>query len=126
MSRVFEGSIDGRGRRVAIAASRFNRLVTDPLVTGAVEELRRHGVAEADIDLAWVPGAFELPLAAERLAASGRYAAVVAVGAVVRGATPHFDHIAGQAARPATRAPRPPSAPWRWPACWKRSTSRTD
>src|SRR5829696_1187956 len=95
MSRVFEGSIDGRGRRVAIAASRFNRLVTDPLVTGAVEELRRHGVAEADIDLAWVPGAFELPLAAERLAASGRYAAVVAVG---RGATPHFDHIAGQAA----------------------------
>src|SRR5215217_2068217 len=90
MSRVFEGSIDGRGRRVAIAASRFNRLVTDPLVTGAV--------AEADIDLAWVPGAFELPLAAERLAASGRYAAVVAVGAVVRGATPHFDHIAGQAA----------------------------
>ena len=83
---------------VAIAASRFNRLVTDPLVAGAVEELRRHGVAEDDVDLAWVPGAFELPLAAERLAASGRYAAVVAVGAVVRGATPHFDHVAGQAA----------------------------
>ena len=98
MRRVYEGSIDGRGRRVAIAASRFNRLVTDPLVAGAVEELRRHGVAEADIDLAWVPGAFELPLAAERLAASGRYAAVVAIGAVVRGATPHFDHVAGQAA----------------------------
>jgi 6,7-dimethyl-8-ribityllumazine synthase len=94
MSRVYEGSIDGRGRRVAIAASRFNRLVTDPLVAGAVEELRRHGVAEADVDLAWVPGAFELPLAAERLAATGRYAAVVAIGAVVRGATPHFDHVA--------------------------------
>ena len=98
MSRVYEGSLDGRGRRVAIAASRFNRLVTDPLVSGAVEELRRHGVAEADVDLAWVPGAFELPLAAERLAATGRYAAVVAIGAVVRGATPHFDHVAGQAA----------------------------
>jgi 6,7-dimethyl-8-ribityllumazine synthase len=98
MRRVYEGSIDGRGRRVAIAASRFNRLVTDPLVAGAVSELRRHGVAEADIDLAWVPGAFELPLAAERLAATGRYAAVVAVGAVVRGSTPHFDHVAGQAA----------------------------
>ncbi|HEV2896219.1 MAG TPA: 6,7-dimethyl-8-ribityllumazine synthase [Actinomycetota bacterium] len=98
MRRVYEGSIDGRGRRVAIAASRFNRLVTDPLVTGAVAELRRHGVAEADIDLAWVPGAFELPLAAERLAATGRYAAVVAIGAVVRGSTPHFDHVAGQAA----------------------------
>jgi 6,7-dimethyl-8-ribityllumazine synthase len=98
MRRVYEGSIDGRGRRIAIAASRFNRLVTDPLVAGAVEELRRHGVAEDDIDLAWVPGAFELPLVAERLAASGRYAAVVAIGAVVRGATPHFDHVAGQAA----------------------------
>ena len=98
MRRVYEGSIDGRGRRVAIAASRFNQLVTDPLVAGAVSELRRHGVAEADIDLAWVPGAFELPLAAERLAATGRYAAVVAIGAVVRGSTPHFDHVAGQAA----------------------------
>lgn len=98
MRRVYEGSIDGTGRRVAIAASRFNRLVTDPLVAGAVSELGRHGVAEADIDLAWVPGAFELPLAAERLAATGRYAAVVAIGAVVRGATPHFDHVATQAA----------------------------
>jgi 6,7-dimethyl-8-ribityllumazine synthase len=98
MRRVYEGSIDGRGRRVAIAAARFNRLVTDLLVNGAVEELRRHGVAEADIDLAWVPGAFELPLAAERLAATGRYGGVVAIGAVVRGSTPHFDHVAGQAA----------------------------
>ncbi len=98
MRRVYEGSIDGRGRRIAIAASRFNRLVTDPLVAGATEELRRHGVASDQVDLAWVPGAFELPLVAERLAASGRYAAVVAIGAVVRGATPHFDHVAGQAA----------------------------
>ncbi len=96
--RTYEGSLDGRGRRVAIAASRFNRLVTDPLVAGATEELRRHGVASDQVDLAWVPGAFELPLVAERLAASGRYAAVVAIGAVVRGATPHFDHVAGQAA----------------------------
>ena len=98
MGRTLEGGLDGAGRRVAIAASRFNRLVTDPLVAGAVSELHRHGVEEADVDLAWVPGAFELPLAAERLAATGRYAAVVAIGAVVRGATPHFDHVAGQAA----------------------------
>jgi 6,7-dimethyl-8-ribityllumazine synthase len=98
LGRTYEGSIEGRGRRIAVAASRFNRLVTDPLVAGATEELRRHGVASDDIDLAWVPGAFELPLAAERLAASGRYAALVAIGAVVRGATPHFDHVAGQAA----------------------------
>jgi 6,7-dimethyl-8-ribityllumazine synthase len=98
MVRTYQGELNGRGRRVAIAASRFNRLVTDPLVAGAVEELRRHGVASDQVDLAWVPGAFELPLVAERLAASGRYAAVVAIGAVVRGATPHFDHVAGQAA----------------------------
>ena len=98
MGRTYQGELNGSGRRVAIAASRFNRLVTDPLVAGAVSELGRHGVAEADIDLAWVPGAFELPLAAERLAATGRYAAVVAIGAVVRGSTPHFDHVAGQAA----------------------------
>ena len=98
MGQTYQGELNGHGRRVAIAAGRFNRLVTDPLVAGAVEELRRHGVSEADVDLAWVPGAFELPLAAERLAATGRYAAVVAIGAVVRGATPHFDHVAGQAA----------------------------
>ena len=111
MRRVYEGSIDGTGRRVAVAASRFNRLVTDHLVAGAVEALRRHGVAEADIDLAWVPGAFELPLTAERLAASGRYAAVVAIGAVVRGATPHFDHVAGQAAAGLAAATRSTGVP---------------
>jgi 6,7-dimethyl-8-ribityllumazine synthase len=98
LGRTYQGALNGRGRRVAVAASRFNRLVTDLLVAGATEELRRHGVEEADIDLAWVPGAFELPLAAERLARTGRYAGVVAVGAVVRGSTPHFDHVAGQAA----------------------------
>jgi 6,7-dimethyl-8-ribityllumazine synthase len=98
MGKVFEGSLDGTGRRVAIAASRFNRLVTDPLVAGAVEALRRHGVAEADVDVAWAPGSFELPLVAARLAATGRYAGVVALGAVVRGATAHFDYVAGEAA----------------------------
>jgi 6,7-dimethyl-8-ribityllumazine synthase len=98
MRRVYEGSIDGRGRRVAIAASRFNRLVTDPLVTGAVEELRRHGVAEADIDLAWVPGAFELPLAAKFCAESGRYAGVACLGAVIRGETDHYEYVCNEAA----------------------------
>jgi 6,7-dimethyl-8-ribityllumazine synthase len=98
MAQTFQGSLDGRGRRVAIAVSRFNRLVTEPLLSGAIEELLRHGVAEADVDVAWVPGAFELPLAVQRLARSGRYAGVVAIGAVVRGATPHFDYVAGQCA----------------------------
>ncbi len=98
MSRVYEGSIDGRGRRIAVAASRFNRLVTDPLVAGAVAELRRHGVAEADIDLAWVPGAFELPLAAKYCAESGRYAGVACLGAVIRGETDHYDYVCAEAA----------------------------
>jgi len=111
MGRTYQGEPNGTGRRIAVAASRFNRLVTDPLVAGAVEELRRHGVASDDIDLAWVPGAFELPLAAERLAASGRYAAVVAIGAVVRGATPHFDHVAGQAAAGLAAATRATGVP---------------
>jgi len=98
MGKVFEGSLDGRGRRFAIAASRFNRLVTDALLAGAKEALHRHGVAEADVDVAWTPGSFELPQAAARLAATGRYAGVVALGAVVRGATAHFDYVAGEAA----------------------------
>jgi 6,7-dimethyl-8-ribityllumazine synthase len=98
MGQTFKGSLDGGGRRVAIAVSRFNRLVTEPLLSGAREELERHGVAEADVDVAWVPGAFELPLAVQRLARGGRYAGVIALGAVVRGATPHFDYVAGQAA----------------------------
>jgi len=111
MGQVYEGGLDGTGRRVAIAASRFNRLVTEQLVAGAVEALRRHGVAEADIDLAWAPGSFELPLVAARLAASGRYAGVVAIGAVVRGETPHFDHVAGQAASGLAAVARGASVP---------------
>jgi 6,7-dimethyl-8-ribityllumazine synthase len=111
MGQVFEGGLDGTGRRVAIAASRFNRLVTEQLVAGAVEALRRHGVAEADVDLAWAPGSFELPLVAARLAASGRYAGVVAIGAVVRGETPHFDHVASQAASGLATVARTASVP---------------
>jgi len=98
MGQTFKGSLDGGGRRLAIAVSRFNRLVTEPLLSGAREELERHGVAEADVDVAWVPGAFELPLATQKLAQTGRYAGVIAIGAVVRGATAHFDYVAGQAA----------------------------
>jgi 6,7-dimethyl-8-ribityllumazine synthase len=98
MGHTFQGGLEGAGRRVAIVASRFNRLVTDPLLAGAREELARHGVTDADVDVAWVPGSFELPLAAQRLAQTGRYAGVVAIGAVVRGATAHFEHVAGQAA----------------------------
>lgn len=98
MGHIFEGTLVGTGKRFAIAASRFNSFITEQLVAGAVDALRRHGVNPDDIDTAWVPGAFELPLAAQRLAASGNYAGVICLGTVIRGATPHFDYVAGGAA----------------------------
>ncbi len=96
--KVHEGSLDGAGLRVAVVAGRFNEVVVRPLVDGAVDCLRRHGVGDDDLELAWVPGAYELPVVVRRLAESGRFDAVVALGAVVRGETPHFDYVAGQAA----------------------------
>jgi 6,7-dimethyl-8-ribityllumazine synthase len=95
----FSGVPDGHGRRIAVVASRFNENITQKLVDGALDALVRHGVAADDVDLCWVPGAWELPAAARRLLGSDRYAAVVAIGAVIRGETPHFDFVAGEAAR---------------------------
>lgn len=96
--RVHEGSLDGAGLRVALVASRFNEAVVEKLVAGALDCLRRHGVADDDLELAWVPGSWEMPVVAKRLADSGRFDAIVALGAVVRGQTAHFDYVAGQAA----------------------------
>jgi 6,7-dimethyl-8-ribityllumazine synthase len=96
--RVHEGGYDGSGLRFALVASRFNDTVVRRLVDGATDCLRRHGVADDDIDLAWVPGAFELPVVVRRLADSGRVDAIVALGCVVRGETAHFDYVAAQAA----------------------------
>jgi 6,7-dimethyl-8-ribityllumazine synthase len=96
--RELRGDFSARGRRFAVAAARFNELVVGKLVEGAVTCLKAHGVAEDDLEIAWVPGAFELPLAARMLAATGTYDAVVCLGAVIRGETAHFDHVAGQAA----------------------------
>jgi 6,7-dimethyl-8-ribityllumazine synthase len=93
------GTLEATGRRIAVVASRFNRVVVDKLVEGALACLGKHGVAEDDVVVAWVPGAFEIPLAAKALAASGRYDAVVCVGAVIRGETAHFDYVAGECAR---------------------------
>src|SRR5438552_8770976 len=87
------------GRRFVVVASRFNHDVTEKLVDGALEALVHHGAALADVDVVWVPGAWELPLAARRVMAMDRYVAVVAVGAVIRGETPHFDYVAGEASR---------------------------
>jgi 6,7-dimethyl-8-ribityllumazine synthase len=96
--RTFRGDDRGRGRRFAIVAARFNEVITAKLLTGAVDCLSSHDVDGDDLDVAWVPGAFELPLAARALATTGTYDAVICVGAVIRGETPHFDFVAGQAA----------------------------
>jgi len=96
--RTFRGDDRGRGRRFAIVAARFNEVITAKLLTGAVDCLSSHDVGGDDLDVAWVPGAFELPLAARALAAAGAYDAVICLGAVIRGETPHFDFVAGQAA----------------------------
>jgi 6,7-dimethyl-8-ribityllumazine synthase len=101
---VYEGHLGGEGLRVAIAASRFNEAIVTRLVDGAVDGLRRHGVDPDAIDLAWAPGAFELPLVAARLAATGSYDAIITLGAVIRGATGHYDLVAGQCAAGVQRA----------------------
>ena len=101
---VFEGHLGGAGLRFAIVAARFNAAIVERLVDGAVDGLRRHGVDESRMDLAWAPGAFELPLVAARLAATGAYDAVIALGAVIRGATGHYDFVASQCAAGIQRA----------------------
>jgi 6,7-dimethyl-8-ribityllumazine synthase len=95
----FSGEPAGSGRRYGIVASRFNESITSRLVEGAMDALVRHGAAFDDVDIVWVPGAWELPGAARRLLATERYNALVAVGAVIRGETPHFEYVAGEASR---------------------------
>ncbi len=97
--RTHEGAFDVRGRRFAVAAGRFNGVVTTRLVDGATAAFRRQGVSDDDVEVAWVPGAFELPLVARRLADSGQFDAVVCLGAVIRGETAHFEFVAAEAAR---------------------------
>jgi 6,7-dimethyl-8-ribityllumazine synthase len=95
----FSGTPAGQNRRFAVVASRFNQVIVERLVDGALDALVRHGVSADDVDVVWVPGAWELPIAARRLLSSERYDALVAVGAVIRGDTPHFDYVAGEASR---------------------------
>ncbi len=95
---VHSGALNGSGLRIAIVAARFNDAIVSNLVDGAHDRLTRLGVDDDAIELAWVPGAFEIPIVAKQLADSGRFDAVVCLGAVIRGATPHFDYVAGHAA----------------------------
>ena len=97
--KLLRGTPDGAGRRVAVVAGRYNELVTSKLVEGALAGLEKHGVRSDDITVAWVPGAFEIPLVAGRLAAGGDCDAVICLGAVIRGETAHFDLVANEAAR---------------------------
>lgn len=97
--RTIEGDLQARDLRVAIVAARFNDLVVDGLIKGAIDVLVRHGASEADLTLVRVPGAFELPLTVGRLTQSRRYDAVIALGAVIRGETPHFDYVAGECSK---------------------------
>ncbi|HVC32233.1 MAG TPA: 6,7-dimethyl-8-ribityllumazine synthase [Chloroflexota bacterium] len=99
MGRHFEGRLVGEGLRFGIVLARFNSLITAQLLAGAMDGLIRHGVADDNVDVAWVPGSFEIPLAAKKLAQSGRYDAVLCLGAVIRGATPHFDYVAAEASK---------------------------
>jgi 6,7-dimethyl-8-ribityllumazine synthase len=96
MGKVFEGKLDGRGLRVGIVVSRFNDLITERLLEGALDRLRRSNVSEEATDVYWVPGAFEIPKMAKRIAEGGRYDGVIALAAVIRGATPHFEYLASE------------------------------
>jgi 6,7-dimethyl-8-ribityllumazine synthase len=96
MVRKFEGKFDARGEKIAIVGSRFNDFFTSELMEGALDCLRRHGVTEDQIDTAWVPGGFEIPFAAKRFVETGRYAAVICVGCIIQGDTPHFGLVAGE------------------------------
>jgi len=97
--KTVEGQLEAKGLKVAIVASRFNDFIVDKLVGGAVDALTRHGASREDITLVRIPGAFEMPLVAKKLAASGKYDGLVCLGAVIRGATPHFDFVANECAK---------------------------
>lgn len=99
MTYTFEGNLVGEGLKIGIVVGRFNDLITMRLLDGAKDALKRHGVKEEDVSLAFVPGAFELPLVAKKMAMSKQYDAVITLGAVIRGATPHFDYVCNEAAK---------------------------
>lgn len=97
--RILEGKLTGKGIKVVIVAARFNEFITSKLIGGAQDILKRHEVEENDISLVWVPGAFEIPLAAKKLAASKKYDAIITLGAVIKGSTPHFDYVCAEVSK---------------------------
>ncbi|HEX9976769.1 MAG TPA: 6,7-dimethyl-8-ribityllumazine synthase [Dehalococcoidales bacterium] len=103
MGKLFEGALLGKGLKFGVVVSRFNEFITKKLLDGAQDALHRHGVSPADIDIAWVPGSFEIPLVAKKLAQTNKYDAIICLGAVIRGATPHFEYIAAEVAKGVAR-----------------------
>ena len=99
MKKVIEGHLIGTGLKVAIVVARFNEFITGKLLTGAYDGLKRHGVVEEDVTVIWVPGAYEIPLTAQKVAQQGKYDAVITLGTVIRGATPHFDFVSNEVAK---------------------------
>jgi 6,7-dimethyl-8-ribityllumazine synthase len=96
LKKKYEGTLQGVGLKIGVVVSRFNEFITGKLLAGAEDALTRHGVKEGDIDVAWTPGSFEIPLIAKKMADSGKYSAIICLGAVIRGGTPHFDYIASE------------------------------
>ena len=97
--RTFEGKFDGKDVKIGIVAGRFNEFITSKLVGGALDVLKRNDVSEENIDIAWVPGAFEIPLITKKLANTGKYDAIIALGAVIKGSTPHFDYVCAEVSK---------------------------
>ena len=99
MVNILEGNLIGTGVKVGVVVTRFNEFITSKLLSGAIDGLKRHGVSESDIDVAWIPGAYEIPLVAKKMAESTKYHVVITLGAVIRGATPHFDYVSGEVSK---------------------------
>lgn len=99
MVKVYEGDLMGSGLKIGIVVGRFNEFITGKLLSGAQDALKRHGVSENDVEIAWVPGAFEIPLVARKMVNSQKYDAVITLGAVIKGATPHFDYVSSEVAK---------------------------
>ncbi len=99
MVKVYEGNLTAQKGKFALVIGRFNEFIGSKLLSGCIDALKRHGVSEEDIEMAWVPGSFEIPLVAKKMAESGKYAAIITLGAVIRGSTPHFEYVASEIAK---------------------------
>lgn len=111
MANIYEGHLVSKGLKYGIVAGRFNEFISTRLLSGAEDALRRHGVQDDEIDIAWTPGAFEIPLVAQKMAASGKYDAIITLGAVIRGATSHYDYVCNEVAKGVAQASQKTGVP---------------